>query len=352
MKSFSGTSPGRPDLQEALRFAQTHLSSSKRLSTQSFAAHGSEVASVLQEIVSSPSLLRVAILHDILKLPRGEILLAHAPLSGEEALLIRLWHEHFVERASHRRLSDWPSSYSPSVDPRLHLLLAAHVLADIRHLDRFTREERKRMCVRILREADPALRSLRLHTWVTELEDRSFLEVQPEVAGTLQAQYAITKVDEHRYLLSMVASVRRLLEEQGIPHDLTYRQKSLYSIYRKMHRTGKSFEEIRDRIGIRIVTADTETCYRVHQSLQERFPGLWGEQRDFVQMPKMTGYRSLHAVLLGSSSGEFPLEIQICAEDQHFQNEYGAARHALYKCIRYFGTAWNPLYSETARRGV
>src|SRR3989338_2038264 len=205
----------RPDLREALRYGQRHLSSSKRLSQMSYAAHGKEVAEILQEVFSSPSLLRVALLHDILQSPRGEILLDQAPINADEVLLIRSLHTHFSSR-SYKNNFDWPASYHLSVDPRLHLLLAAHLLADIRHLHRFPLKGRKWMCIHVLREAAPALWSLHLPSWVSELEDRSFLELQPDVAGKLRAQYEAIQRGEERYLHSTVSSVRRLLEEQGI----------------------------------------------------------------------------------------------------------------------------------------
>ena len=325
----------RKKIQEALSYAEKHLSSLHRHKEQSYARHGNHVSQILEESVTSPTLLRVAVLHDILRHPNGETLLLHAPLSRTEKSLIRAWH-HSTVLEQYGTFSDWPVFRHAPIDPRLHILLATHHRSDLSLFPHLSMGERKWMCRKILRDSVPALRILRFHEWATTMEDVCFLELCPQIARRLKFQWEATGEREMRCLERTVECIRDLLKKEGITPNIEYRRKSLYSIHKKMCLTGQSFRDIHDRLGVRIIAPSVQSCYQILRCLHRHFTFVLEQCSDFIRTPKPSGYRSLHSLLLSApEDGGSPIEVQVRTEDMHWQNEYGFARHVLYKLRSY-----------------
>jgi len=119
------------------------------------------------------------------------------------------------------------------------------------------------------------------------------------------------------------------MEEHNVKADISGRPKNLYSIYRKMVRDGKQFEEIYDIIALRIIVDDISTCYQVLGIVNNAYKIVPGRIKDYIAMPKPNFYRSLHTTVI-TNSGE-PFEIQIRTKEMHEIDEMGIAAHWKYK---------------------
>jgi guanosine-3',5'-bis(diphosphate) 3'-pyrophosphohydrolase len=125
------------------------------------------------------------------------------------------------------------------------------------------------------------------------------------------------------------SALDKRLEADQIPHRIVSRIKSPYSIYRKMKREGRSFADVMDVYGFRIVVPDVMRCYQALGSVHGLYKPLEGRFKDFIAIPKANGYQSLHTVLFGPFSA--PIEIQIRTEDMEAIAERGIAAHWAYK---------------------
>ncbi|HRH94199.1 MAG TPA: hypothetical protein PKV72_06755, partial [Candidatus Peribacteria bacterium] len=173
---------------------------------------------------------------------------------------------------------------------------------------------------------------LGMHSWRREMENACFRIVSPATAGNLERKLS----QSHKLDLSCLNHTKRFLarrlQQRGIGNKISFRVKSTYSIYRKMVAKHRRFEELTDRLALRIVVKRLEDCYLalgvVHGSLHP----IPGKLKDYIGAPKENGYRSIHTVVYPLPGvTELPIEIQIRTEEMDYQCEYGIARHTDYK---------------------
>ncbi len=328
--------PARATVKAALRFGHAHLAGLKRRSRESYADHGVEVAAVLREMTGDPSLLSVAILHDILVHPDGIQLLAASPLAGEERELVRKLHplRRLHIDANTEELDRVISAFMD--DPRLLPLRMAHRLNDVRHFDRFARPLTVRMATESLHMYTSIAGRLGMHQWRTEMESICFPLLCPQAAAHLQKQFDAHRALDETCLTHARRFLLRKLRERGIGCRIDMRVKELYSTYRKMVIKRRRFEELTDRLALRIIVKTEEDCYRtlgiVHAHMHP-IPGKW---KDYIGVPKENGYRSIHTVVYPLAGvSEQPMEIQIRTDAMHRECDFGPAAHGEYKTIAY-----------------
>lgn len=168
------------------------------------------------------------------------------------------------------------------------------------------------------------------------MEDICFLELQPKIAGHMQKQFdACRSIDK-----TCLAQTRHFLlgacAQQGLVVDIDERIKGLYSTYRKMILKKRTFEEIADRLALRILVDTPDECYRVLGIVHANMHPILGKVKDYIGTPKENGYRSIHTVVYPLAGvSELPLEIQIRTHTMHHECEFGIASHADYKDCTY-----------------
>ncbi|OPY59992.1 MAG: Bifunctional (p)ppGpp synthase/hydrolase RelA [Syntrophorhabdaceae bacterium PtaU1.Bin034] len=164
------------------------------------------------------------------------------------------------------------------------------------------------------------------------LEDASFRLLDPSGYEQLRRETAPVQADDDRCFDILFAGVQRLLKKNGLEGRLQGRTKSLYGIRRKMMRTGKTFGEIMDRIGMRVIVASVPECYTVLGILHSHFRPIPGTFDDYIGLPKDNGYQSLHTCVYPVQEiSHKPIEFQIRTELMHAEAEHGAAAHWRYK---------------------
>lgn len=317
-------------------FACRFLKGIKRRTGEDYAAHGREVASTLRESLQDPSLLAIALLHDLLVHPDGSDLLNQSPLSAEERRIVREMHElrRLHIDANTEDLDTALGAFTH--DTRLLPLRMAHRLNDIRHFDRFAKNIQKQIAHESLHMYTAIAGRLGMHVWRYEMEDRCFALLQPKMTAHLMQRFAEAEKLDQVCLNQTMVFLSKALKKNGITCTLQQRIKGIYSTYRKMTIKRRRFEELTDRIAVRIIVPDTDACYRALGVVHGAMHPMPGKLKDYIGAPKENNYRSIHTVVYPLPGvSEQPIEIQIRTQEMHRICEFGAAAHGEYKDALY-----------------
>jgi guanosine-3',5'-bis(diphosphate) 3'-pyrophosphohydrolase len=214
-------------------------------------------------------------------------------------------------------------------DVRVLLIKLADRLHNVRTLYALPIEKQLRIAALTLDVYAPLAHRLGVQRIKHELEDRCFAILHPRRHAEIQELLRTRAAKRDAYIEEFVAEVERLLAEQGITATVSGRPKHSYSIYRKMVDAGRSFEEIHDLIGIRIITERVADCYAALGMVHTHWPPVQGRFKDYIAMPKFNLYQSLHTTVLGPDRK--PIEVQIRTREMHERAERGIAAHWVYK---------------------
>jgi len=162
-----------------------------------------------------------------------------------------------------------------------------------------------------------------------ELEDLAFRYVNPEKYKEIADQLAERRPTREKQVDEIVARIQTMLNESGIQADVCGRPKHIYSIYRKMEAKQKTFENLRDIRGVRLLVPDIPACYVALGIIHTHWTPISGEFDDYIAAPKGNMYRSLHTAVIYDDKK--PLEVQIRTYEMHQEAEYGIAAHWRYK---------------------
>ncbi len=193
-------------------------------------------------------------------------------------------------------------------------------------------EHTRRMAEETLDFYVPVADRLSLGDLRRRLEEASFRLLDPVSYERLRREAAPIQADDDKCLEILLAGVRRLLKNNGLEGRFQGRTKSLYGIHRKMICTGKTLEEIMDRVGMRVIVASVPECYTALGILHTHFRPIPGTFDDYIGLPKDNGYQSLHTCVYPVREiSHKPIEFQIRTELMHAEAEHGAAAHWRYK---------------------
>jgi GTP pyrophosphokinase len=162
-----------------------------------------------------------------------------------------------------------------------------------------------------------------------ELEDLAFAELYPEARQSIIARLAFLRDKGEDLPRRIIAELGETLTQGGVPAQLSGREKSPYSIWRKMQRKNVGFEQLADIMAFRIVVDTVEQCYHALGVLHSRYPVVPGRFKDYISTPKPNNYRSLHTGIIGPERQR--IEAQIRTREMHEVAELGVAAHWVYK---------------------
>ncbi|MDQ3654039.1 MAG: bifunctional (p)ppGpp synthetase/guanosine-3',5'-bis(diphosphate) 3'-pyrophosphohydrolase [Chloroflexota bacterium] len=202
-------------------------------------------------------------------------------------------------------------------------------LHNMRTLGSMPRDKQVRIAQQTMEIYAPLANRLGIWQVKSELEDLAFRYLQPEAYENITQDLERRGKDSETYIGAVKRELGALLAAAGIEAEMSGRKKHIYSIYRKMNRKGRPFEEIHDVIGIRIIVETVQECYSVLGIVHSRWHPIPGEIDDYIATPKESMYQSLHTAVIGPDAHAF--EMQIRTREMNQVAEYGIAAHWRYK---------------------
>lgn len=215
-------------------------------------------------------------------------------------------------------------------DPRIILIKLADRLHNMQTIDAIPNpEKRERIARETLEIFVPIANLFGIWELKNQLEDHCFRILRPKENSEIEKLVEASMHTKQNVLKRTIKKVQWLLNSNEISgFNIEGRQKNLYSIYKKMLRGNKSFHEIYDLIGIRVLVPDIAACYQVLGILHQNFTPKIGRLKDYIAIPKNNGYQSIHTTVFGLDG--VITEFQIRTMDMHLENEYGIAAHYFY----------------------
>jgi GTP diphosphokinase / guanosine-3',5'-bis(diphosphate) 3'-diphosphatase len=214
-------------------------------------------------------------------------------------------------------------------DPRVILIKLADRLHNMSTLGHITKpEKRARIARETLEIYVPMANLLGIQDLKAKLEDYCFMYLYTEDYQQLKARISKTSKKHKDTLAKMMDKINSDLEVHGIKAEVQGREKGLYSIYKKIKSEKKSVDDIHDRIALRIITGSKSDCYSALGVIHDLFKPKPGRFKDYIAVPKVNGYQSIHTVVFGING--ILTEIQIRTEQMHIEAEFGIAAHYFY----------------------
>ncbi len=229
-------------------------------------------------------------------------------------------------------------------DLRVILVKLADRLHNMRTLDIMSPAKKRRIALETLEIYAPIAHRLGLNEIFRELQELSFQHAYPMRYQVLKKAVLAARGNRREVVGKILEAVEKCLDDAQIECQVYGREKALYGIYRKMIEKRLSFSQVLDVYGFRVVVKDMPGCYMAMGMLHQLFKPVPGKFKDYIAIPKLNGYQSLHTTLLGPYGT--PVEFQIRTEDMHQVAEKGVASHWLYKGE---GDALNHIQTQTHR---
>jgi len=304
-----------------------------RASGQPYVRHSLETAALLADLCLDPATIAAAILHDVPE-DTGTPLETISQEFGEEVArlvdgvtkLSRIsWESLEEEEAESLR-----KMFLAMVDDvRVVLIKLADRLHNMRTLAALPPLKQRKIAQETLEIFAPLANRLGIWQMKWELEDLALQYLHPEKYQEIADLIAERRGGRERHITAIIDNLKARLAEEGIKAEITGRPKHIYSIYQKMETKERSFDEIYDVQGVRIIVDEVKDCYAVLGIVHTLWRPIPGEFDDYIAMPKDNMYRSLHTAVVGPQGK--PLEIQIRTWEMHQTAELGIAAHWRYK---------------------
>lgn len=320
-------------VEKAYRFAEEAHAGQFRKSGEPFIAHPIEVALILADLRMDTDTLCAALLHDTVEDTDVTVEQVVEGFSPDIAQLVQGVTK--ITRIAVETLTDEQAAtirkmfVAMSKDIRVIVIKLADRLHNMRTLSALPEDRRIFKSRETLEIYAPIAHRLGIGSVKWELEDLAFFYLEPVKFKQISRMVAESRQERERYLSNVIATLSDELSRLGIEAHIAGRPKHLYSIYQKMTKRGKGFSEIYDLIAVRAIVESVKDCYSVLGAVHTLWHPMPGRFKDYIAMPKLNMYQSLHTTVIGPSGR--PLEVQIRTEEMHRMCEYGVAAHWRYK---------------------
>ena len=310
----------------------------QRRSGEDFIHHPFGVAKICAELRLDEQTIAAALLHDVVEDTESDLEEVRAEFGDEVAQLVegvtKLTRIQFVSREQAEAENYRKMIVAMAQDVRVILIKLADRLHNMRTIEYLGRQKQVQKAKETLEIYAPLAHRLGIHAIKWELEDLAFEALHPRKYSEIKAMVTERRTDREEHVRAAGEILKRELDKVDIPADISGRAKHFYSIYDKMAKKGREFNEIYDLTALRVIverSADegTRDCYGALGLIHSLWRPMPGRFKDFVSLPKLNRYRSLHTTVIGPEGA--PLEIQVRTRDMHEEAEYGVAAHWLYK---------------------
>ncbi|MDP9284497.1 MAG: bifunctional (p)ppGpp synthetase/guanosine-3',5'-bis(diphosphate) 3'-pyrophosphohydrolase [Actinomycetota bacterium] len=322
----------------AFRFAANAHDGQLRRSGQEFILHPWGAAKILAGLRMDEATLAAALLHDTVEDTGIAIEDVRTEFGEEIAKLVegvtKLTRVQFQSREHAEAENYRKLVVAMAEDVRVILIKLADRLHNLRTIEYMGKQTQVRKARETLEVYAPLAHRLGIHAIKWELEDLAFGTLHPRKYEEIKQMVAERRADREEHVREAALVLQLELDKVDIPAEISGRAKHFYSIYDKMAKKGREFNEIYDLTAMRVIVErdgdeGTRDCYGALGLIHSLWKPMPGRFKDFVAMPKFNGYRALHTTVIGPQGR--PLEIQVRTREMHTTAEFGVAAHWIYK---------------------
>jgi GTP diphosphokinase / guanosine-3',5'-bis(diphosphate) 3'-diphosphatase len=323
----------RARVERAFDFACERHADQRRHSGDEFITHPVGVAQICAGMRLDTETLCAALLHDTVEDTTASLDEIREEFGDEIAQLVdgvtKLTGITFESRDERQAENYRKMMVAMATDVRVILIKLADRLHNMRTVEALPKQKQQEKARETLEIFAPLAHRLGIHAIKWELEDLAFATLHPRKYEEIKELVAQQRAERERYVNEAGDFLARELEQVGIEAEISGRAKHFYSIYTKMAKKGREFNEIFDLTAMRVIVGSVKDCYGAIGVIHSLWKPLPGRFKDFVAMPKANMYKALHTTVIGPEGK--PLEIQIRTEEMHKLAEYGIAAHVAYK---------------------
>jgi guanosine-3',5'-bis(diphosphate) 3'-pyrophosphohydrolase len=323
----------RARVEEAFVFSCEHHADQRRKSGEDFIVHPVGVARICAGMRLDTQTLCAALLHDTVEDTSASIEEVRERFGEEIAAVVdgvtKLTGITFHSRDEAQAENYRKMMVAMATDVRVILIKLADRLHNMRTIEAMPKQKQMDKAKETLEIYAPIAHRLGIHALKWELEDLAFATLHPRKFQEIKGLVAQQRDDRERYVNEAGEYLAQELQKLGIQAQIAGRAKHFYSIYSKMTRKGREFNEIYDLTAMRVIVDSVKDCYGAVGAIHSLWKPLPGRFKDFIAMPKFNMYQSIHTTIIGPEGR--PLEIQIRTQEMHEMAEFGVAAHWMYK---------------------
>ena len=322
------------DIYRAFLFAEKAHRGQTRRTGEHYIHHPIEVADALAELQMDSRTIMAALLHDVIEdtpATAGEI----SDLFGEDVALLvdgvsKIGQFKFESKEQAEAENFRKMLMAMSEDVRVMIIKLADRLHNMRTMSVMRPDKQKRISKQTLEIYAPIAERLGLYPWARELQDLCLRYLYPKRHSAISKAIKQREGNRKRIVEKLLTALNETLKQSNIESfEIKGRRKTVFSIYRKMEKKRRSFDELHDIYGFRIIVKSADDCYRVLGIVHNAYKPIPGRFQDYVAIPKANGYQSLHTVVFGPLGNN--IEVQIRTEEMNQVAEAGVAAHWVYK---------------------
>ncbi len=318
---------------KAYEFGAAAHKGQTRKSGEPYITHPVAVAQELAEMHLDTEAICAAILHDVVEDTKATLEEISEHFGEDVALIVdgvsKLDQIQFRSRAEAQAESFRKMMLAMIEDIRVILVKLADRLHNMATLDVMPSKKRKRIARETLDIYAPIANRLGINRLKVQLEDLGFMHLHPFRYKVLENALRKSKGSQKQIVKRISDQFAKAMAEDGIKGDIVGREKHLYSIYKKMAEKKRVLSDVVDVYGFRIIVDEVSTCYQTLGLVHQLYKPMPGRFKDYIAIPRINGYQSLHTTLFGPKG--LPLEVQIRTRNMDRVAESGVAAHWIYK---------------------
>jgi guanosine-3',5'-bis(diphosphate) 3'-pyrophosphohydrolase len=322
-----------PLVRRAYQFAAQAHDGQTRKSGDPYVTHPLAVAQIIAELKLDVSSVCAGLLHDCVEDTSATVDQLGDLFGKEIAFLVdgvtKLGKLPYSTREEQQAENFRKMLLAMARDIRVILVKLCDRLDNMRSLHHLPPEKQERIASETMQIYAPLANRLGIQWVKVELEDLSFKHLYPGEYEQLAADVAKSRAERLEYIHHVEKLIVKEMTDNGVPCDVMGRAKHLWSIYQKMKRTQRPFEEIHDAIGFRVITDTQMHCYQGLGVAHQTWTPIPGRFKDYIALPKPNLYQSLHTAVIGPRGER--IEVQIRTREMNLVAEHGIAAHWKYK---------------------
>jgi RelA/SpoT family (p)ppGpp synthetase len=320
-------------IEEAYQFSDAAHHGQFRLSGDPYISHPLAVAEIVADWQLDTQAVMAALLHDVMEDTRTSKQQLTERFGKPVAELVdglsKLDKIEFQSQADAQAENFRKMLLAMARDVRVILIKLADRLHNMRTLAAVRPETRKRVARETLEIYAPIANRLGLDDLYRELQDLAFANLYPGRYKVLAKAIKAARGNRREVVNKILKALKERLQSSQIDAQITGREKQIFSIYNKMQEKHLSFSQVLDIYGFRVIVKDVPACYLALGALHSLYKPVPGKFKDYIAIPKVNGYQSLHTTLIGPYG--MPVEVQIRTEAMNRLADAGVASHWLYK---------------------